>query len=315
MLENQQYRLAQRALVNLALHPLHGEVGPDTFQGLLDEHYITYESLRYLGVESGAPPWVLPHINQLITPTSTKPTEVKPLIIHTIGMPKTLKSILRDSLTGRAKYLTFDRKKILIHQSQEEAAGPLYEIYKRIAKEEVDFGSFALSQVLVNTIELEIFHKMVDPKIKRQVAILNRGAFDIFPFLRAHYLFGRLDEKKFSSAWENAIEGLKPLNNFHNAVLVLLTTPIESLRRNLESNNGEGRVMNSKFLPILYDQYVRYFGDLHKSSGRLANLDSPIAFAIIDMTTPNTDKLVRNYLTGVISAIEYYLNVKSRKPL
>jgi hypothetical protein len=75
---------------------------------------------------------------------------------------------------------------------------------------------------------------------------------------RANMLVGRLDPGVGmpKSSLQSVKEGLDNIKKGNTLLILLLTTPEESLRRE-GHRETPGRIMNPTFLSVLYEQYIR----------------------------------------------------------
>lgn len=306
MLENKRYWLAKRAMLNLALHPEYGKPDEETFQAILDQQFSTQQALAQLGVNALTHPKEVPFINQALFPIRNQKGLSKPIAVHVIGMPKTLKTTMLETFNALG-HLTIKGKAIKIAHT-EEAAGPLKAMRDaRPRASAMNYGEYLVSQTIANIVLATIERKMSHDDLYR-VVIMNRGFFDMSPFTNANFLFGRLDVRKLASAKLNIQSGINFLNEYHNAVMLLLTTRDESLRRNRESGDlNFGRAMNPKFLPVLYEQYLRFHQGM-VDTGRVEMIDQQIPYVAVDMSGEDIESAISNYTVALISILRYFLD-------
>ena len=303
MLDNERYNLAKRALLNIYLHKAYGTSDQETFEWILSEHYHTQLALESLGANARTHPVEIRGINQTILPNERPRGKRKPLAIHVIGMPKTLKTTMRKAIEQIGDR-RIGRKEIRI-STQTETAGALHRIYEQKFGEVLDFEEFLMSQVMANTIELKL-ESLYSKKSRCYSVLINRGPIDIIPFTWANFLFGRLSQDKFQRAVTNIQTGLRPLEDFQNAIILLLVTPEESLRRNQESGNPQGRVMNPKFLPFLYEQYLKLHWQLMDSDGRRPWSGEEIPYACLDMSGQRIRGALERYTAAWANILKFY---------
>ena len=236
-------------MANLALHPEFGHADGDTFQALLDEQQMTQSALRQLGLTEDLKLQEVRGINQVFLPKNYHRDPKKPVAVHFMGMPRAGKSTFIESIGEVA------RLRNLSIGAMPEVQGPLKEISGK-HQERFSYKTYDTSLTIIDTIEILMLKKQFEKFGEPDMALFDRGIIDRLPFARANFLFGRLDEGKFSASLSNIFSGLSDLNeSFETAIILMLTTPEESLKR---EGGKQGRVMNPAFLRNLYEQYLRY---------------------------------------------------------
>lgn len=304
MLDNERYQLAKRAMTNIFLHPRHGSATPETFETLLEYQYKTQRNLQRLGVTRQTQPRDIPGANLPIFPERRPKRSTRPVAIHVIGMPKTLKTTIQEGLRQLGD-LRIGKRHVSIH-FEEEQAGVIKLLHdKRNAQ--TNYGDFILSQNLINIVLTRFTRLRMKEQRVNGIYMFNRGPLDLVPFTYANFLFGRLDIVKFAGSLINVKAGIEAFSDFRNALLILMVSPGESLRRNVISGDTKhGRAMNPKFLPVLYEQYLSFYQQLIASNGVLPILNESVPYACVDMSGEDVAAAIGRYAFAFGSLVKYF---------
>jgi len=266
------------------------EVDERTRQRLLVEQYATQTALARLGVCASDSPGCVPEINRLLLPDDYVEQErMSGVLIEVWGMPNSLKTTsLRNSslrlpfieMVGEFHYETeafLDR-----HASYPEMHAVIKQYFQTGKRTEEIWKIFSDYR---NTSE----QKEHDYPIV--VAERGRGP-DQLAFDRANFLDGQME-----------LEVFERLSDFHSLPLEFsvsdirygfincMVTPEMSLMRE-GPRETSGRVMNNRFLPILYEQYLRLHYEMISKWGSSDEKRS-CAYAGIDMSDPDYEKNIQ----------------------
>jgi len=275
-LENRRYGETKRAILRLTKSgkPVHDR--QENFATLLAEHLKTQVSLELSGIGRLDAPSKLKDTNRVFFPEGLKRDKSKPLAIHIIGVPRSGKTTLIERVFGE---ISQENPSV---QLLPEVASTI----KRLSQERVtglDYSQLVTSLVIAYTTEFLLYLKGIPYGSVPEILLVDRGPIDILPFNRANFMYGRFDAQSFSSSSFNVNRGISNLNDFDNAVVMFLVSPQESLGRE-GPRESYGSVMNPTFLPVLYEQYLRFHRDLMELS--LPGLDKPFPYACLDATGP-----------------------------
>lgn len=247
MLNSERYNQALSALSTL------GEFDQLTRQTLLDEEWRTQLALNALGVTQESPVSKIPGINQIVNPSYIARAE-KPgdIFIEVAGMPKAMKTSLIRKAAQRLPL-------IRIKEAAREIKGQI---------KEADWsdlpglgGYYAIYESFKHSRLAEFYLKMEE---RNRPKIIDRGILDCLPFLRSHFLLGRIKREPFTTindffriplSFNNS-----QLNNKH-ALVICLIAPKLSLEREGQRETP-GDVMNLSFLSTLSEQYLRLYHEL-----------------------------------------------------
>ena len=274
-LENRRYGETKRAILRLAKSGKPAHDKQQNFHTLLTEHLKTQVSLELSGVGRLDPPSKLKDINRVFFPKGLERDKSKPLAIHIIGMPRSGKTTLIEEVFGEIS------QEYPFVQLLPEVASPI----KRLSEGRVtglDYSQLVISLVIAYTTEFRLHLKGI-PWSVPEILLVDRGPIDILPFNRANFMYGRFDAQSFSLSTSNVNSGISSLNDFDNAVVMFLVSPEESLSRE-GPRESYGSVMSPTFLPVLYEQYLRFHRDLMGLS--LPGLDKPFPYACLDASGP-----------------------------
>ena len=294
-LENIRYMEAKLALLRLTNSgkPVHDR--QENFDTLLAEHLKTQISLQFSGVGRLDQPSKLKDINRVFFPEGLKRDKSKPLAVHIIGMPRSGKTTLIEKVFGE---ISQQNPSV---QLLPEVASPI----KRLSQERVtglDYSQLVTSLVIAYTTEFHLYLKGIPYGSVPEILLVDRGPIDILPFNKANFMYGRFDAQSFSSSTFNVNRGISNLNDFDNAVVMFLVSPKESLGRE-GPRESYGMVMHPRFLPVLYEQYLRFHRDLRGLS--LPGLEKPFAYACLDASGP-TQEVTERAAMLVLEVIERF---------
>jgi len=262
VLNRERYNQALSALSTL------GEFDPLTRQTLLDEEWHTQLALNALGITPESSVSIIPGINQIVNPPSTTRAE-KPgdIFIEVAGIPKAMKTSLIRKAAQRLPL-------IRIKEVAREIKGQI---------KETDWsdlsglgGYYAIYESFKHSRLAEYYLRMGG---RNRPKIIDRGILDCLPFLRSHFLLGRIKREPFKTISDffriPLSSNNSQLTNKH-ALVICLITPKLSLEREGQRETP-GDVMNLTFLSTLYGQYLRLYHEL---------LSQPASFpfACIDMS-------------------------------
>lgn len=273
-------------MVNIASHHEHGTPDDLTFHTILQEHYLTQQSLSHLNINDRAVhPSSIKGMDKVLIPEGLERDASKPLLIHVIGMPKAGK-------TGMVSIIEELQKITNSVQAVKEAAGPIKKIVDdRTHGNRLDYSYLVTLYSAVSIVQLGISLKKSHSHENPGILVVDRGITDMVPFTRSHFLFGRLDIRKFSTSMSNTLNGLNYLNRFNNAAILMLIDPEESLQREGEREK-HGKVMNPSFLRLLYEQYLRFHSEITRNLS-LPHTNIPIPYACIN-TSGGRDAIEKN---------------------
>lgn len=136
---------------------------------------------------------------------------------------------------------------------------------------------------------------------KSSVILDDRALEDQEVFAKALLLAGKLSDARFTDP-SKLIELLKHRGRAPNrAIILCLVKPATSLER-MPRWERPGRVMNSKFLPFLYEQYLRFHHE---------RIQHPQLYPYIclDMSCANFEKNQHLFNQAVNKILEYYKKV------
>ena len=143
----------------------------------------------------------------------------------------------------------------------------------------LDYTQLVTSLRIAYAVQFLLHLKAVPSGSAPEILLVDRGPIDILPFNRANFMYGRFNAQSFSSSIFDINGSISDLNDFDNAVVMFLVSPEESLGRE-GPRKPYGSVMHSKFLPVLYEQYLRFDRDLKELS--LPSLNKPFPYACLD---------------------------------
>lgn len=131
--------------------------------------------------------------------------------------------------------------------------------------------------------------------------IIDRGGLDPLVFTRAQFLFGRLKGKTFQTQrdfFHLRLNLVKPEETeYRYGFVICLISPTLSLER--EGPREEpGEIMNSRFLQIIYEQYLRLYQELQD--------DGRFPFICLD-TSGDWDGNQRKFNQAVQEMINYFI--------
>lgn len=250
MLSKERYNRALTSLVHLRQN----EIGnrEDSFQPLLDQHYLTQKALEGLGIKgSSISLATLPRINTVVRPVGGSNEPKAATIIEILGMPRTGKTTL--IINAKKK---FDLK--VVEEQWRYIKGMLDRqgIYDFGIHEEIKLGRSS-------GVFLKILEKMETNKNVKSL-LLDRGGMDAMVFLRAGFLSGKVSYEVFKvdePFFRLPLTFNPDQSGFNQALILCLVPPEISLKRE-GPRKRPGRIMNQEFLSALYDQYLRFYYEL-----------------------------------------------------
>lgn len=258
MLENERYNEAIESTAKLSM--LHSTNPPDlTFQRLLEEQYLTQTALQKLKIYPNNNLHQLPFINQIVLPDSPVPENRRnlPLLIEVAGMPKAGKSISIKNA----------KEQFQILNPVQEVAGFAKRKWKERRGKNWNSSGFETTKTILNILVPDILLSR-EPD---SVIISDRDLVDQFIFTRANFLDGRhfiyqtessyYGDRKVVNSPISALRDMSTKSNRSYALILCLTTPTESLKRE-GFRLRKGTVMNKNFLNKLYEQYLRFHRDV-----------------------------------------------------
>ena len=275
-LENRRYKETKLAILRLTKSGKPAHDKQQNFHTLLTEHLKTQVSLEVSGIGSFDAPSKLTDTNRVFFPEGLKRDKSKPLAIHIIGMPRSGKTTLIESVFGEIS------QEYPFVQLLPEVASPIKKLSARRVTG-LDYSQLVTSLVIAYTTEFHLHLKGIPYGSVPEILMVDRGPIDVLPFNRANFMYGRFDAQSFSLSTSNVNSGISSLNDFDNAVVMFLVSPEESLSRE-GPRESYGSVMSPTFLPVLYEQYLRFHRDLMGLS--LPGLDKPFPYACLDATGP-----------------------------
>lgn len=278
-------------MVNIASHHEHGTPDDLTFHTILQEHYLTQQSLSDIQINDKAMhPSNIKNVDKVLIPEDLKRDVSKPLLIHVIGMPKAGKSEMMSIIEELQKITNSV-------QAVKEAAEPIKKIVDdRTHGKRLDYSYLVTLYSVANITQLGILLKKSHAHENPGILVVERGITDMVPFTRSHFLFGRLDIRKFNTSMSNMLNGLNYLDRFNNAAILMLVNPEESLQREGERKEY-GRVMNPPFLRLLYEQYLRFHSETTRDLS-LPYTNISIPYACIN-TSGGHDAIEKNQMLFV----------------
>ena len=125
----------------------------------------------------------------------------------------------------------------------------------------IDFNQFTLTQILRSNSDISYaldsiyFAYMTDEHYPKKSVVFERDYTDI-PFIRANFLFGRIDIKILDKAENKFYENLNRFKGLPRTIISCLVHPTTSKKR--EKEQKEHTVIQDKFLSCLYEQYLRF---------------------------------------------------------
>jgi len=240
MLDRDRWWNSKRALINQRVY---GIYNPDNLQILLDEQYRTQVALESLHINVSSKPSEIPMINVLAMPQGIIDLRY-PTTLSLIGMPRSGKSSSLKYFGDEEWAKTFG-----------ERAGEVKDVLDRTGQ-----FSFETQTLWQRYLQYEDYLSIIDKNEVNQDywVTFDRDWTDV-AMTRANILFGRLDPAIgiSKSSLQSAKEDLDKYKKGHTLVILLLTRPEESLKRE-GPRKSPGRIMNLPFLQVLYEQYLRF---------------------------------------------------------
>jgi hypothetical protein len=308
MLEKDRYNQALVALSQNAENFDHEQA----FARLLEEQYRTQIALNKLGVNHTTPVKEIKKINEVVLlqnqleEVQEKDQEV---LIYIIGAPKTLKSTLGRSLS-KIGGLRINEQEISL-SVQEETAGYAKDALKRKSSNPNAFDHYsgiAYTQLILDAANEAISRKLLQSSPRIHLVI--RGPFDTIPFQRANFLDGKINHRTLDDHLNNVQKTMESQRNQRTGIIHLSCSPQESLRRNEEAGNDDGKVMNPNSLRILHEQYLRFHQEMIES-GRVPHLNLRVPYACVDMSGEDITKPIDNFLSCFTQMASHFFPLKA----
>jgi len=280
MLDNERY--------NAAITSLGESIQSDScisdheinLQILLEQQLVTQQTLNRLGVDKSTLPKNIPGIETPICNQRVpRPSNV---FVSLIGSPN----------TGRSSALERN------FSSEADFGRVAYNAMKNLGKGKIDFN--LLTQIQIMT--AEVWHSHAKDQIyfdwmlgveNNTNVFFERDLFDL-PFIRANFLFGRIDARVLKMAEEKFFDNLKDHPTTPKVIINTLIHPKASLERETELKTHN--VVQLPFLEVLYEQNIRFHDEMVRYS---ATSTPSFNYLAVDMSKPNVDDNVSHLIDSI----------------
>ena len=121
----------------------------------------------------------------------------------------------------------------------------------------------------------------------------ERDLFDL-PFIRANFLFGRIDARVLKMAEEKFFDNLKDHPTTPKVIINTLIHPKASLERETELKTHN--VVQLPFLEVFYEQNIRFHDEMVRYS---ATSTPSFNYLAVDMSKPNVDDNVSHLIDSI----------------
>lgn len=234
-------------------------------QALLEQQLITQQTLKRLGIDKSTLPQDIPDIEKPICHQKVlRPTNI---FVSLIGSPNSGRSSALKSLS----------------LSPADFGRVAYEVMKKINKDKVDYNLLAKIQIQT----ANVWHSHSKDKIyfdwllgiDNDTNIIFERDWGDLPFIRANFLFGRIDVSILKMAEENFYRQLDSHPMTPKVIINTFISPQTSLEREKEVKTHN--VVQLPFLNVLYEQNLRF----HYEMTLLAQNQTPsFNYLAIDMS-------------------------------
>jgi hypothetical protein len=292
MIQTERY---QQTLSALSLYHGLSQVDETTRWLLLDEHFSTQRALKRFGITEHVLPSAIPHIGEVLPPTVQLPEQQSNRIIFdVIGMPNTGKTTLCTQFRQDHRCYLIPEQTKTAKRLVRQAHSPQEVLSTQLRKE-----------TLYEEETFEIVYAVSHRELPWAPIISDRSVVDNRIFSRAFFLTGQLPlSQKTGNFLLDVRKKLDYMVHGGQMIwieIVCLLSPQESYRRE-EQQNRDGRIMNIKFLEVLYEQYLRFHAE---------SLFSPRSYwyVCLDMTNTSQEENQRLF-EATIEEILYQISYK-----
>lgn len=246
------------------------EVTPFEKQALLDEQYKTQIAMQgFNGSEVGK-----------IYPHQTRNNLYNLSVTSIIGMPNAGKTLTSETI---------------VETRAMEVPLLMSEVYRE-EKEKLDknkeFSFIKLYERLLNRQNTEFKKAIKLGRLSVESGLNTEGhiMFDRLvwtdlPMARAHFLIGNIDYSMLQLIEKEFVAHLLHRNDTDNILINCIIKPELAISRQ-SKNEGLGRILNPIFLPILYEQSLRFHYEMVNFE-KVFKIKRPFTYAIVDMSSPD----------------------------
>lgn len=253
---------------------LHQETTPFEKQALLDEQYRTQIVMQ--GFNSG-------EVGKIYTPqVISERNDI--CVTSIIGMPNAGKTLTSETI---------------VETRTMEVPLLMQEVYRE-EKEDLDkskeFSFIKLYERLLNrqTTEfkkaIELGRLSVESGLNTEGHIMfDRLVWTDLPMARAHFLIGNINHPTLELIEKEFVAHLIHGNDTNNILINCIIKPELAISRQ-STGEGLGRILNPIFLPILYEQSLRFHYEMVNFE-KVFKIRRPFTYATVDMSSP--DRIIR----------------------
>lgn len=279
MLDNERYNLSIYSLKDLIKKGRLLSTAEANRERLFDEQYKTQAALKSLDVNSDTLPEKIPMINKVIMgPKITSLTNYFSLI----GMPNSGKTsaILDLGVNQSNLYWVFG-----------DAARRSFGMLKQ-RQVGTDFAQLTLAQGLRSRADISYaadtvyVASLLDQNSPETTVVFERDDTDL-AFVRANFLFGRIDADILKRVEENFLENLNRYKGLSRTIVSCFVHPITSLER--ERERKEHLVVQQPFLAVLYEQNLRFHWEVLNFE-KIYGQKLPFNYLAINMSDEDSQK-------------------------
>lgn len=249
---------------------LHQEITPFEKQALLGEQYktqIARQSFNSSEVGKIYTPQVISERNDVC-------------VTSIIGMPNAGKTLTSETI---------------VETRTMEVPLLMKEVYRE-EKEKLDktkeFSFIKLYERLLNRQNIEFKKAIKLGKLGVSSGLNTEGhiMFDRLvwtdlPMARAHFLIGNIDHSTLELIEKEFVAHLLHRNDTDNILINCIIKPELAISRQ-SKNEGLGRILNPIFLPILYEQSLRFHYEMINFE-KVFKIKRPFTYATVDMSSPD----------------------------
>jgi len=115
--------------------------------------------------------------------------------------------------------------------------------------------------------------------------MFDRLVWTDLPMARAHFLIGNINHATLELIEKEFVSHLLHRNHTDNILINCIIKPKLAISRQ-SPGEGLGRILNPIFLPILYEQYLRFHYEMTNLE-KVFKIKRPFTYATVDMSSSN----------------------------
>lgn len=247
---------------------LHQEITPFEKQALLDEQYKTQIAMQ--GFNSG-------EIGKIYIPQVIRERN-DICVTSIIGMPNAGKTLTSETIVGARTMEVpllmqevYREEKEKLDKSKEFSFIKLYE--RLLPRQKTEFKK-AIKRGRLDA----------ESGLNRECHIMfDRLAWTDLPMARAHFLIGNIDHPTLELIEKEFVAHLTHRNDTNIILINCIIKPKLAISRQ-SPGEGLGRILNPIFLPILYEQYLRFHYEMVNFE-KVFKIKRPFTYSTVDMSS------------------------------